>query len=63
MGSLLWLTRGTRPDLAFPVTYLAQFSNCYGEVHFKAAMRVLEYAYNTKLRQLVFVKTHTRQSA
>ncbi len=51
LGSLLWVSRGTRPDIAFAVSYMAQFTNGYGEEHYKALIkRILEYIYFTRTR-------------
>jgi hypothetical protein len=56
LGSLLWLARGTRPDISFAVGYLSQFCHSYGEEHFNAARRVLKYLIATKDRTLVLPK-------
>jgi len=53
LGSLLWLARGTRPDISYAVSYLSQFCNCYGEEHFTAARRVLKYLIATKEKKLI----------
>ena len=47
IGGLLWIARGTRPDIMFAVIYLAQFCNCYTDVHFGHAKRVLRYLQAT----------------
>ena len=52
LGSLLWLARGTRPDISFAVSYMSQFANCYGEQHFAALRRVLKYLISTKGKKL-----------
>jgi len=33
----------TRPDIAFAASCLSQFNNCYTEIHWRAAKRVLRY--------------------
>ena len=43
------------------MAYLSQFTNCYGEDHFKALLRILEYLYHTRSRELIFIKTRTPQ--
>lgn len=54
VSSLLWLARNTRPDIMYPVIYLARFSNSYGAQHFKAAKRILRYVVSTVEKSLVF---------
>ena len=61
LGSLLWIARCTRPDIYFAVTYLSQFNNCYGQVHFAAAKRVLKYLISTKTKKLVLPKIKHKQ--
>lgn len=43
IGALTYLAMTTRPDIAFVVSQLGQFNNCYREEHWKAAKRVLRY--------------------
>jgi hypothetical protein len=52
LGSLLWIARGTRPDISFAIAYLSQFCNCYSEQHFSALKRVLRYLIGTKTKKL-----------
>ena len=47
IGSLLYLSVLTRPDIAFAVNRLAQFNNCPKETHFGAAKRLLRYLKGT----------------
>jgi hypothetical protein len=61
LGSLLWLARGTRPDISYSVSYLSQFSNCCSEEHFAALRRVLKYLIATKEHKLVLPKIKTDQ--
>ncbi|CAI7776326.1 unnamed protein product [Closterium sp. NIES-53] len=50
VGTLMYAMVCTRPDLAYPVSVLAQFvgTGRHGEEHWKAAMRVLCYLHGTK---------------
>lgn len=43
VGALMFLMLGTRPDIAFSITKLSQFSHNPGFVHWKAVQRVLRY--------------------
>lgn len=56
IGSLMYLVVLTRPDLAYTVSYLSQFNNCYTEYHWKCAKRVLRYLQGTKSYSLIFTK-------
>ena len=55
-GSLLWVARATRPDISYAVSYTSQFCNCYGEKHFNALIRILQYLYTTKDKKLTYIK-------
>jgi hypothetical protein len=48
VGSLLYLTVWTRPDLVFATQQLAKWSHDPHEKHMKAGMRVLRYLQGTK---------------
>ncbi|KAJ2945210.1 hypothetical protein O0L34_g9279 [Tuta absoluta] len=54
IGSLMYIAIGTRPDISYAVSYLSQFNGHYGEVHWKAAKRVLRYLKATKDLKLNF---------
>ncbi|OWZ05324.1 Retroelement pol Polyprotein [Phytophthora megakarya] len=43
VGSLQYLVRGTRPDIANAVRELSKFLSCYNRTHCDAARRVLKY--------------------
>lgn len=47
VGALTYLSTGTRPDISFAVSYLAQFNNCFRKEHWTAAKRVLRYLKGT----------------
>jgi hypothetical protein len=48
VSSLMWACLGTRPDIAFAVTTLSEFSQNPGLVHWEAAKQVLRYLKGTK---------------
>ena len=45
---------GTRPDIAFAVTHLSQFSTNPTEDHYKAAQHVCRYSVGTRDYKLVY---------
>ena len=48
VGSLLYLMHGTRPDLAFPVIKLSQYSSKPRDIHWHALKQILRYLKGTK---------------
>lgn len=53
VGSLQYIIRGTRPDIANAVRELAKYTTCYNKSHWKAALRVLKYLKHTSTFGLV----------
>ncbi|KAJ1299862.1 hypothetical protein OPQ81_002656 [Rhizoctonia solani] len=47
LGSLFWIARCTRPDIAFAVALLARFSSCYGPSHITVIRRIHRYLLET----------------
>ena len=56
IGSLLYLTIGTHPDIAFAVTHLSQFSTNPTKDHYKAAQHVCRYLVGTHDYKLVYTQ-------
>jgi len=54
IGSLMWLTNCTRPDLAFTVGFLARFMQNPTSDHWQAALQVVRYLAGTKQLGLVY---------
>lgn len=54
IGSLLYIMLGTRPDISFAVTKLAQFSANPSNEHLKKALHVCRYLVGTKDYRLVY---------
>lgn len=54
IGELLYISTGTRPDVAYSVNYLSRYQSCYNQTHYKYAMRVLKYLYKTKDLKLTY---------
>ena len=48
VGSLMYIALGTRPDIAFAVSKLSRFLDCYREPHWQAAVRVVRYLKDTQ---------------
>ena len=47
LGSLLWLSKGTRPELKYIVSQLGKYAASPKEAHFKAMKRVFRYLAGT----------------
>lgn len=56
IGSLLYLSILTRPDICYAVNYLSQFNNCFSKTHWKHAKHILKYLKRTKHFGLKYVK-------
>jgi Reverse transcriptase (RNA-dependent DNA polymerase) len=48
VGSLLYVSMGTHPDISFAVQQLSQFLDCYNLTHWEAAKRVVHYLKGTR---------------
>lgn len=57
IGSLLYLTCGTRPDMAYSATYMSQFNERPAEEHWRGVKHILRYLKGTQCRKLKFQKT------
>ena len=55
----MYLVTGTRPDLAYTISFLAQFSSCPTEEHIKAAKHVFRYVNGTRNLGLFYPYTST----
>jgi len=47
VGSLIWLTSGTRPDISYAVSQVARFSSNPGIIHWKANVKIFRYLQGT----------------
>ena len=54
VGSLMYAAIGTRPDIAFATSTLAQFMSDPAPIHWEAAKRVLRYLKGTKGHSLTY---------
>ncbi|KMQ87426.1 retrovirus-related pol polyprotein from transposon tnt 1-94 [Lasius niger] len=57
LGTLMYLAICSRPDIAYSVSYLNQFVNCYDSTHWIAAKRVLGYLKGIADNSLLYRKT------
>ena len=54
LGMLMWADVGTRPDIAFAVSMLSQFSSNPGKAHWEALKHVFRYLKGTKTWKLTY---------
>ncbi|SGZ07846.1 BQ5605_C030g10744 [Microbotryum silenes-dioicae] len=54
IGSLLYISLGTRPDIAFAVLYLSRFANNPGRRHWVAVKHILRYLRATYRDELLY---------
>lgn len=47
IGILMYLVSGMHPNIAFTLSKLACFLNCYQEIHWHAALRIVRYLKGT----------------
>lgn len=59
IGSLMYLTIGTHPYIAYAVQQLCKFLDSYGCMHWEAAKRVVHYLKGTRTFSLVLGGDHT----
>ena len=62
IGTLLWISNGTRPDIVFVVNTLAKFTCKPGLVHWKATLRILGYLHATKNYCNRYAQHHFQES-
>ena len=48
VGSLLFISGMTRPDISYAVGAVARHGSAYGEVHVKAVKQIITYLYHTR---------------
>ena len=58
VGSLMYLAVATRPDIAYAVSRLSSYLDCYGPEHWSAAIRILRYLKGTRDYVLVLGGTN-----
>ncbi|SCV70650.1 BQ2448_3414 [Microbotryum intermedium] len=60
IGLLLYISLGTRPDIAFAISYLARFANNPGHHHWIAVKHVLCYLRATYRNELLYARGSAR---
>ena len=60
VGSLIYLSNATRPDIQYTTGQLCRFMSCPKQAHFQAAKRVLKYLQGTKDHKLTYRKNPSR---
>ena len=61
VGSLLHLSSRTRPDIAYAVSNVAQFSAKPNKQHWTAVKRILRYLQGTKFFGLLYAKEESKE--
>lgn len=56
VGSLIYLSQGTRPDIAYAVNSVSKFCNKPGKAHWGAVKRIFRYIKGTVNAKLCFSK-------
>lgn len=56
VGCLMYLSHTTRPDIAYAVNSVSQYSSCYGPQHWTAVKRIFRYLKKTVDSKLVYHK-------
>lgn len=61
VGSLLYLSQCTRPDISFAVGYVSKFNNQPGKAHWNAVKRIFRYLKGTIDHKLTFSKKESSE--
>lgn len=56
VGTLLYLSQGTRPDIAFAVSDVSRFNSKHSDEHWNAVLRIVRYLKATKSLRLCYKK-------
>ena len=62
IGSLLYITLGTRPDVAFAVICMSQFMTNPSEDHIKKALHIIKYIKSTINAKLIYMAKAKKES-
>ena len=61
VGSLIYRSSRTRPDIAYAVSNVAQFSAKPNKQHWTAVKRILRYLQGTKFFGLLYAKEESKE--
>lgn len=56
VGALLYATQCTRPDIAFSVSKMSQFMNCYSVAHWQGVEQIIRYIKSTKNLRIKYTR-------
>lgn len=59
VGSLLFLTAVSRPDISYAVGFVSRFSNKYDVSHWHTVQRILRYLLKTKDHGILYNESET----
>ena len=62
VGSLLYVSQGTRPDIAYAVSSVSRYMQNPGRIHWTAVKRILRYLKGTSNYRLEFSKDQTKET-
>ena len=54
IGTLIYVSTMTRPDVSFAVSKLSRYMNCYTRIHWKMAKNILRYLKNTSKFGIIY---------
>ena len=54
VGTLIWLSMCTRPDIAFAVNFCARFNSCPGPAQWKLVLHIMRFVMGTRHYDMVF---------
>lgn len=63
IGALLYLARGSRPDIGYPVNYLSRFQNCSTQLEVSYVKRIFRYIKYTKNYKLKYSSNSDKSEA
>lgn len=62
IGSLMFLTQLTRPDISYVVNFLSRFTVCYSTEHWTALKRIFRYLQGTIDHGILYKRTEQENS-
>jgi hypothetical protein len=59
--ALMYLCCGTRPDIAFTISYVSRFLDCYTSDHWDMVKRIMRYLRETTDYKIKYIKQSENQ--